>query len=146
MPDQVRHEGLKDFVDGLHLNSPLTSASSFILLSLAFQFQYSLEGTECDLDLGFRGFMCSQFLKPKSRFDQKLNASTPTLPIDKSDDFIGDPRNEGDENHPRGNFISKRKVMGDKGKSDDAHDHNDEQEARTASGMKKREAFHPIDP
>jgi hypothetical protein len=36
--------------------------------------------------------------------------------------------------------------MRDEGKDEDAHHHDDEQEARPTPGMKEREALHPINP
>ena len=89
--------------------------------------------------------MGGQPLKPKPGFDEILNTSILPLSIGKSDDLIGDPCDERDEDHPRGHLISEWKVVRDEGKDKDAHHHDDEQEARSAPGMKERETLHPID-
>jgi hypothetical protein len=115
------------------------------LFSMAFQFQYGLEGTKSDLDLGLSGFTSGQPLKPKTRFDEILNTPILPLSISKSDDLIRNPCNERDEDHPRGHLISERKVMRDEGKDQDAHYHDDEQEACSTPGMKEREILYPID-
>jgi hypothetical protein len=95
--------------------------------------------------LGLRGFACSQPLEPKTGFDEILNSSILSLSICESDDLIGEPCNKRDEDHPRGHLISKGKMMRDEGKEQDAHHHDDEQEARPTSGMEVTETLHPID-
>jgi hypothetical protein len=51
--------------------------------------------------------MSGQPLKPKPGFDEILNGPILPLSISKSDDLIGDPCNERDEDYPRGYLISK---------------------------------------
>ena len=112
---------------------------------MSFQFQHLLKGTNSHLNLGVRGLTSSESLKPKSRLDEILDGSTLPLSIGKSDDLIGESRDERDQDHPRGHFIPKREVMGDDGKDQNAHHHDDEQEARATPWMEIAESFHMID-
>jgi hypothetical protein len=115
------------------------------LLSIALQLQYGLQGTKGDFDLGLCWLTSCQSLEPEAGFDEILNPSTPPVSIGKTDNLIGDSCNERDEDHPRGNLIFEWKLMRNKGKYENAYDHDDDEKARPTSGMKNREVLHSID-
>ena len=91
------------------------------MIPMTLQFQYGLEGTKGNLDLVLSRFASGQPLKPKSRFDEILNTPVLPLPVGISNDLIGDPCNQRDEDHPRSHLIPEGKVMGNEGKDKDAH-------------------------
>src|SRR3989337_386941 len=103
--------------------------------SLPFQFQVLLECANRYFDLSFRRFSRRQPLEPEPGLDDRSDA--PILPffIREADHLVSKTRNEGDEDHPGGHFVSEGKVMGEKGKDEDADHHHHEQKVRPASGM-----------
>jgi hypothetical protein len=66
-----------------------------------------MKGTECHLDLVLRGLAGSHPLEPKTGLDEILHTLPLSLLISESNDFIGEPCDERDEDHSRGHFIPK---------------------------------------
>jgi hypothetical protein len=103
-----------------------------------------MKGAQCDLDLVFGRLASGHPLEPKAGLDEILNPPAPPFLIGEPDDLISEPGDEWDEDHSRGHFIPKPKMMRDEGKDQDAHHHDDEKEARSTSRMKVTKAFYPI--
>src|SRR4030042_2874029 len=108
-------------------------------------FQDRLKGPKGHFDLVLGGFAGGQPLKPKSGLDKVPHHPALPPPVGKADDLVGEPCDQGDEDQARGYLIPKRDMMGNKGKGQNAYHHHDQEEARTASRVEKREALHPID-
>src|SRR5512147_2438457 len=103
-----------------------------------------MEGTEGYFDLILGRLPCGHPLEPEAWLDEVLHALLPSLLIRESDDFVGEPRDQRDEDHPRGHLISEWKLVGDEGENQYAHHHHEEKKARSAPGMKVTVAFDPI--
>jgi len=103
-----------------------------------------MKRTERYLDLIFRRLASGQPLEPKTGLNEILHAFSLPLLIGEPDDLVSEPCDQRDENHSRGHFIPERKLMRDEGKHQNAYHHDDEKEARSASGMEITKVPYPI--